>query len=94
MVFDEVLSYAFSGEIIVEQFLEGKELLIDGLAIRGEYKGLLMTENFNFDLKDIFIPKVKKFPTSLSDDEVHELKSIDEKINISFGVTNGRTHNE
>ena len=94
LVFDEVLSYAFSGEIIVEQYLEGKELLIDGLAIRGEYKGLLLTENFNFDLKDVFIPKVKKYPTSLSDDEVRELKSIDEKINISFGLTNGRTHNE
>jgi len=94
LVFDEVLSFAFSGEIIVEQYLEGKELIIDGLAIRGEYKDLLITENYNFDLKDVFIPKVKKSPTSLSEEEVRELKSIDKKINISFGVKNGRTHNE
>jgi len=93
-VFNEVLSHTFSGDIIVEQFMEGKELIIDGLAIGGDYKDLLLTENYNFNLKDVFIPKVKKSPTSLSDDEVHELKSIDKKINISFGVKNGRTHNE
>jgi len=93
-VFNEVSSNAFSGEIIVEQYLEGKELIIDGLAIRGEYKGLLLTENFNFDLKDVFIPKLKKSPTSLSDEEISELMSLDERINISFGMANGRTHNE
>lgn len=93
-VFKEVQANAFSGEIIVEQYLEGKELIIDGLAIKGEYKGLLLTENFNFKLKDVFIPKLKISPTSLSENEVHELMLLDEKINIAFGMANGRTHNE
>jgi biotin carboxylase len=93
-VFDEVLANAFSGEIIIEQFMEGNEYIVDGLAIGGNYKCLLILENENFDLKDILIPRGRTSPTSLSEDKVSELMSMDAQINTSFGLANGMSHNE
>jgi carbamoyl-phosphate synthase large subunit len=93
-VFDEVLANAFTGEIIIEQFMEGKEYIVDGLAIDGNFKPLLMLENENFNLKDIYIPRGRTSPAGLSEDKVSELMSIDMKVNTSFGLTNGMSHNE
>ncbi len=93
-VFDEVLDNSFSGEILLEQFLDGKEYIVDGIAIGGNCKSLLMLENENFKLKDIYIPRERTSPTGLPDDRVSELLSIDLKINTSFGLANGLSHNE
>ena len=93
-VFDEVLANAFSGKIILEQFMEGREYIVDGLTIGGDYKSLLMLENENFNLKNICIPRGRTSPTGLSDDKVSELLSIDLTINTLFGLANGLSHNE
>lgn len=93
-VFDQALAHAFSGEIIIEQFMEGKEYIVDGLAIGGAYKSLLVLENENFNLKDTCIPRERTSPTGLSDDRVNELLSLDRKINTSYGLANGMSHNE
>jgi carbamoyl-phosphate synthase large subunit len=93
-VFGEVLANAFSGEIIIEQFIEGEEYIVNGLAIEGGYKYLLMLENENFNLKDICIPRERTSPTGLSEEKVSELLSMDMKINTSFGLANGMSHNE
>ena len=93
-VFDEVLANAFSGEIIIEQFMEGNEYIVDGLAIEGNFKCLLILENENFNLKNILIPRGRTSPTSLSEDKVSELMSMDVQINTSFGLANGMSHNE
>ena len=93
-VFDEVLANAFSGEIIVEQFMEGNEYIVDGLAIGGNYKCLLILENENFEMKDTLIPRGRTSPTSLPEDKVSELMSVDVRINHSFGLANGLSHNE
>ena len=92
--FDMVLSNSFSGEVIVEKYMEGRELVIDGLAIGGEYKVLMIMENFNFNLKDVFLPKVKKSPAILTPEKARELITMDHWINKSFELKNGRTHNE
>jgi biotin carboxylase len=93
-VFGRVLDNSFSGEIILEQFVEGREYIVDGLAIEGHYKSLLILENENFILKNICIPRERTSPTGLPDDRVCELLSIDLKINTSFGLANGLSHNE
>jgi len=93
-VFDEVLANAFSGKIIIEQFMEGQEYIVDGLAIDGDYKHLLILDNENFNLKDICIPRGRTSPTALTEDKITELISIDMKINTLFGLANGMSHNE
>jgi carbamoyl-phosphate synthase large subunit len=93
-VFDDVMDHSFSGEILIEQFLDGKEYVVDGMAIGGCCKSLLILENENFKLKDICIPRERTSPTGLRDDRVSELLSIDLKINSSFGLANGLSHNE
>ena len=52
-VFNMVMANSFSGKIIIEKFIEGNEYIVDGLAIDGHYKSLLVLDNENFDLPGI-----------------------------------------
>jgi carbamoyl-phosphate synthase large subunit len=93
-VFPEVLAKAFSGRVILEEYMDGQEYIVDGLSIQGAYKSLLMLGNENFNLKDICIPRSRSFPTDLPDYTVWELLMLDRKVNTSFGLANGLSHNE
>jgi len=93
-VYEEVLSHSFSGKIIVEQLIEGKEYIVDGLAIQGKYKSLITLENENFNIEDLYVPRSRTSPTSLPEDKINELMALDSIINRSFGISNGFTHNE
>jgi carbamoyl-phosphate synthase large subunit len=93
-VFEEVLSHSFSGKIILEQYVKGKEYIVDGLAIGGAYKSLIMLENENFNIKGLYVPRSRTSPTSLPTNKVNELLALDSLINKSFGLANGFSHNE
>lgn len=93
-VFEETVSSAFSGEIILEQFIEGKEYIVDGLAIGSVYKSLITLENENFNLDNLYVPRSRTSPTSLPEDKAKELLALDSMINRSFGLENGFSHNE
>jgi carbamoyl-phosphate synthase large subunit len=93
-VFPTVLAKSFSGRVIMEEFMRGPEYIVEGLAINGTYKSLLILENENFKLKEICIPRSRSFPTGLMDLKIWELLVLDREINTSFGLTNGLSHNE
>jgi biotin carboxylase len=93
-VFYAVRANAFSGKIIIEKFIPGKEYIVDGLAIGGQYKSLLVLDNENFDLPGICIPRGRTSPAGLNDDQLGELLALDRQVNASFGLANGLSHNE
>ena len=93
-VYKETVSNAFSGEIILEQFIEGNEYVVDGLAIDSVYKSLIILENENFNLEKLYVPRSRTSPTSLPEDKARELLALDSLINRSFGLENGFSHNE
>jgi carbamoyl-phosphate synthase large subunit len=93
-VFPEALANAFSGKVILEEYLRGPEYIVDGLAIRGVYRSLLLLENENFSRSEVCIPRGRTFPTGLPDDKIWELLMLDREINTSFGLSNGLSHNE
>lgn len=92
--FDQSISFSFTNEVIVEQFINGTEFCVEGLAINGEYKNLLMLERTYFQNIDIFVPSMVTSPVSLSLENQEQLLDLNHKICTGFGIENGLTHAE
>ena len=92
--FYAAMSSSFSKKVILEQFIEGDEFCVEGLAINKEFKNLLMLERTYFQNVDVFVPSMVTSPVSLPLQKQEELLALNYKICTEFGMENGLTHAE
>lgn len=88
------LSCSFVGKVIIEKFVEGKEYVIEGLAVEGAFKNLLLLERTYFKQPAVFIPSMVTSPTSLAEGKAEELLRLNKIVCTSFGLKNGLSHSE
>lgn len=92
--FHAALSSSFLKKVILEQFIEGDEFCVEGLAINKEFKNLLMLERTYFKNTEVFVPSMVTSPVSLKIEKQKELLALNYKICTEFGIENGLTHAE
>ena len=54
---------SLTGQSIVEEFFQGKEIVVEGLIYKGDYLNLGIADRLYFDLRDKFIPSQTIFPS-------------------------------
>ena len=87
------LEESFDKKVIIEEFIEGREYLADGLALDGEYITLDFGIKEYFDLPDTYISKMCMFSSSKlvsnesEEDVVKTNTTLVKAFHLPFGIT-------
>jgi len=92
--FDAAKSYSKLGAVILEEFCQGREIVVEGFASNFQFNHLIIGDSYDFDLSDIFIPKQRIFPTLLKDDLKRKLLKLNTNLIKGLGLIFGITHSE
>lgn len=86
-------NFSTKGEVIIEQFITGREYLVDGFAMDNKYINLDFGVKEYFDSKNVFVSKMCMFMSaSCSHSDIEEKvlntnKKLVEGMKLKFGIT-------
>lgn len=94
--FDYTVSFSKTGEIIVEEFIEGKEFVVDAYTHNYTTKNLIVGHRDYFNIPDTFIPNATVFCDAESAESPLEkrLKEVNRNLIRAFELPFGITHAE
>ena len=92
--FEYTREASHSGNVIVEQFIEGKELLIDGVTVNNTYQTLICGEYRKCNVPGVFSEYLGKYPAEITPAQYMMVNKLVKQIVEGFGLPWGRTHTE
>ena len=92
--FPEAIAYSRTGNVLVEEFIVGREFLVEGIAVNYEYKNLCCGDTDYFNIPDVFSATKREFPSTADAKIVKKVLETNEKIAKGFGFKQGITHGE
>lgn len=92
--FEYTRSASRSGKVIIEDYIEGKELLIDGVTFDHRYQTLVCGEYRKCRVPGIFSEYLGKYPAEISAGQYEAANALVKRIVEGFGLPWGRTHTE
>ncbi len=89
--FDRAIKYSSTGTVIIEEFFQGREIVIEGFSKDYKFHNLIIGDSENFESIEMFIPKQRIFPTTLNSEIKAKVLSANrglvEKLGLKFGIT-------
>jgi carbamoyl-phosphate synthase large subunit len=92
--FDNAVKYSATKSVIIEEFFQGREIVIEGFAKDYKFHNLIIGDSENFESIEMFIPKQRIFPTTLSSEIKAKVLSANRKLIEKLGLKFGITHSE
>lgn len=92
--YQEANRYSRGESILVEEFINGEELVIEAVALDGEVENLVCGDTHYFDVKDAFAARERVFPSRQPDAIINKALELNKKIVKGFGLNRGLTHGE
>lgn len=92
--FQESLSFSKTGNVIVEEFFKGQEVVCEGYVINGEYINWGLADRKYFDLRGLFIPCQTIFPSKIPADIKEKIIAAERKIHKELCPNFGMIHSE
>ena len=92
--FDIAIKYSRSSGVLVEEFIVGREFLVEGICVNYEYMNLCCGDTEYFDIPDVFSAKKREFPSTAPQEIVDKVLETNLKIGRGFGLKQGITHAE
>lgn len=92
--FAESISYSSTNKIIVEEFFQGKEFVVEGYVVDGQYINWGIAERRYFNIDNRFIPCQTIFPALLDEDIKKELIKAEVRLHNSLNPSFGMIHSE
>lgn len=92
--FLKTIAYSRSKSVLVEEFVIGREFLVEGIAVNYEYKNLCCGDTDYFDIPDVFSATKREFPSTANLEIVRKVLETNKKIATGFGFKQGITHGE
>jgi len=92
--FSKTKGYSFGGEILLEDYIEGKEVIVQGLMNDGLFTNLVIGDYKYYAQSATRIPQSLTFPSSLSNELVDKVYSLNKKIVEEFKLPFGLTDSE
>lgn len=86
--FGEAAKISRSGEVIVEEFVEGVELTVDFQVVDGKAHLLCASNTEKVDYKDRFLAFRTRFPAAVSEETIERVRVIGQKIADAFNLKN------
>jgi cysteine synthase A len=91
--FDYALGFSTSGDVLVEQFMEGPEVTVDAISDAGSIHIVAICGK---DISDppFFVELGHWFPSELPANELDRIRTEVEKALVALGITHGASHTE
>ena len=91
---DEAKETSRSGDVILEQFINGPQYEVDSIAVKGHVVPLMYADLKEFNIPNVFSSATRLYPSVADDETVRRLLEYSNKINEGFGMIQGISHNE
>lgn len=92
--FNDSKSFSKSGHVIIEEFFEGHEVVVEGFVYDGKYLLWGIGDRKYFNIKDKFIPSQTIFPANISECMKEKLIQAEKKIHAALKPHFGMIHSE
>lgn len=92
-VYAYAATYSRSGEIVVEEFMEGPEVSVETLAVDGLVHVIQITDKLTTGAP-YFVESGHSQPSLLSESEQEAIKNVTIAANKAVGIENGPSHTE
>jgi carbamoyl-phosphate synthase large subunit len=93
-VFDHVIGYSVARQVIVEEFIQGREVVVEGFKVDGKFLNLVIGDRRYFDLPNMFIPRQTLFPSTVKPELQQKILKLNERLIKGFDPRFGITHSE
>ena len=84
-IYSESIQFSSLKQLIVEEFITGQEVVVEGAVLNGKVTPLMIGESWNIEFPGIFVPSRRFFPAAISDDAVRSIYEIDALIYHGLG---------
>lgn len=92
--YDEARQYSLNNSVLIEEFVDGWEFVVDSLTVNYKYRSLIIGDTYHFKIKNKFIPNKRLFPTIIESKIKNKVLELDKKIIKEFGLKQGITFSE
>ena len=93
VAYDYAAKYSRSGEIVVEEFMEGPEVSVETLAVDGDVYVIQITDKLTTGAP-YFVEMGHSQPSQLSEDTKKNISEVAIAANKAIGIQNGPSHTE
>lgn len=90
---DFALSCSFKNQVMVEEFIEGREISVEFISYKGTHYPLQITDKVTTGAPH-FVELEHHQPSTLSKDKFEEIYKFTDKALNALGITNGASHSE
>lgn len=91
---DSSISYSKTEFVIIEDFFEGKEVVVEGFVKNGEYLNWGIGDRKYFEISEKFIPSQTLFPSYISDEMKSKLIDAEIQLHKAIKPSFGMIHSE
>lgn len=92
--FNNVIMHSSVQQVILEEFFQGKEIVIEGFMANNKFTNLIIGDREYFDLPNMFIPRQTIFPSQIKPKLQKKLLKLNTKLIQGFAPKFGITHSE
>jgi biotin carboxylase len=92
--FHIALGFSKRSEVIIEEYICGKEIEVDSIVVDYTVEHLMHADLESFDIPDTFASTTRLFPSSLEKKKMEGLLDVNKKTLSGFGLKQGLTHCE
>ncbi len=92
--YGEARQYSSNSSVLIEEFIDGWEFVVDSLTVDYKYRNLIIGDTYHFKVKNKFIPNSRLFPTINGSKIKNRVLELDKKIIKEFGLKQGITFSE
>jgi biotin carboxylase len=92
--FENALARSVSGRVILEEYIPGREIVVQGFVSDYEVANLITGDRELFDLPDMFIPSQGMFPANAGEELEEKILDMNLRLIRGLGPRFGITHTE
>lgn len=92
--FPDAMNASRNRQVLVEEYVVGREFLVEGISVNYEFRNLCCGDTEYFDIPDVFSASKREFPSVAPSDMIQKVLDLNEKIVKGFGFKQGITHGE
>ncbi|WP_377910437.1 ATP-grasp domain-containing protein [Bacillus daqingensis] len=92
--FNESIQYSNSNSILIEQFVSGREFVVEGIAYNNNFKNLICGDTHYFNIPDVFSATTRIFPSKADHQLIRRVEKLNSEIIKGFGLKQGISHSE
>ena len=92
--FYKTSSFSPTGQVIIEEYIYGREFEVDSIVVDYEEKTLMYADTDLYGIPNVFASKTRLYPSVADEESIRKLLDLNHRPITGFGLRQGLTHSE